>query len=312
MDPIQHINPAKDTTFALMLEAEARGWELHYMEMADLWLEGGTALGHSKRISVADRPRDWYEFRGDSTGPLSALDLILMRKDPPFDMEYVMATYILERAEAEGVLVANSPRALRDVNEKVFTAWFPSCCPPSLLTRSKPALLEFLQRHGKIVVKPTCKMGGRSVYVLAKGDPNTHVVIEDATQEGSRFVQAQAYVPDIASEGDKRVLLVDGEPVAYGLARIPAGDDHRGNLVTGAKGKGFELTDTERRICEKVGPVLRDRGVLFAGLDIIGEYLTEINITSPTCIREIEALYPVRIASGLLDALEKNIKLRNK
>lgn len=311
MDPIQAIRPGKDTTLGLMLEAQERGWELFYMEVGDLRLEGNRAFGHMKEITVFDDPENWFAFGAEKDAPLSELDLLLMRKDPPFDMEYIMATYILERAEQEGVLVANRPGALRDINEKVYTAWFPECCPPGLLTRSKEDLLRFLEAHGRIVVKPTCKMGGKSIYVISRGEPNTHVILEDATEGGTRFAQAQAYIPDIATGGDKRILLIDGEPVEYGLTRIPRADDHRGNLATGATGKGIELSGRDRWICAKVGPVLRDKGVVFAGLDIIGDYLTEINITSPTCIREVEKRYPVRISAAVMDALEKRLKNRS-
>jgi glutathione synthase len=310
MDPIGAIRPWKDTTLGLMLEAQKRGWELHYMEIGDLRLENDRAFGRMKGISVSDDPGSWFEFHSERDAPLSGLDIILMRKDPPFDMEYIMATYILERAEAEGVLVANRPRALRDINEKVYTAWFSDCCPPGILTRSKEYLLEFLETHGRIVVKPTCKMGGKSIYVISRGDPNTHVILEDATHGGTLFVQAQAYIPNIREEGDKRILLIDGQPVEYGLTRIPRADDHRGNLATGATGRGIELSDRDRWICGRVGPVLREQGVVFAGLDIIGEYLTEINITSPTCIREIEQLFPVRISAALIDALENRLQSR--
>jgi len=223
-----------------------------------------------------------------------------MRKDPPFDIEYIMSTYILEKAAAEGVLVVNNPQSLRDVNEKVFTIWFPQCCPPSILTRSKSLIKAFLNEHGKIVVKPTHKMGGQSVFVIEQGDPNTHVIIEEVTQSGAKYVQAQKYIPEITTKGDKRILLIDGLPVHCGIARIPGDEDHRGNLAAGATAQGFTLSERDHWICHQIGPVLKERGLLFVGIDVIGDYLTEINVTSPTGIREIKTIFNVDIAKLFL------------
>lgn len=304
MDPIASIHPEKDTSLAFMLEAQQRGWEIAYMEMADLFLRDGRAEGRMRWVKIFNDLTGWFEFTGEEYGTLGNLDVILMRKDPPFDIEFVMATYILERAEEEGALVVNNPRSLRDSNEKVFTAWFPQCCPPSLLTRSAGAVKTFLEAHGKIVVKPTNKMGGKSVYVIAKGDPNTNVILEEITGSGQRYIQAQKYIPEIETLGDKRIILIDSIPVDYGIARIPSEGDHRGNLAAGAKARGFELTERDRWICNQIGPVLKERGLLFTGIDVIGDYLTEINVTSPTCIREIDRIYHTHIAAVFFDVLQ--------
>lgn len=307
MDPIESLNPKKDTSLALMLEAQARGWKLVYLEMKDLLLRNGVAEGHMRFLRVFDDPHQWYEIDSESYGPLSCLDAIIMRKDPPFDIEYIIATYILEKAEEAGVLVLNRPRSLRDVNEKVFTAWFPQCCPPSLLTRSKSALKEFLQLHRRIVVKPTAKMGGQGIFVISEGDPNTNVILEELTQQGTNYIQAQAYIPEIVNKGDKRIILIDGEPILFGIARIPGNGDHRGNLAVGAAAQGFELSERDRWICAQIGPDLKDRGLFFVGIDVIGDYLTEINVTSPTGIREIDKFFHIHIAARFFEVLEAKL-----
>lgn len=304
MDPIASIHPEKDTSLAFMLEAQLRGWKIVYMEMADLFLRDGRAEARMRYVKVFNDLNKWFEFTGEEYGALGDLDVILMRKDPPFDIEFIIATYILERAEAEGAVVVNNPRSLRDANEKIFTAWFPQCCPPSLLTRSVTAVQTFLETHGKIVVKPTDKMGGKSVYVIAKGDPNTNVILDEITGSGQRYIQAQKYIPEIETLGDKRIILIDGIPVDYGIARIPSEGDHRGNLAAGAKAKGFELTERDRWICNQIGPALKEHGLLFTGIDVIGDFLTEINVTSPTCIREIDKIYHTNIAAMFFDALQ--------
>lgn len=303
MDPIETINPKKDTTFAFMLEAQSRGWQVYYLTLADLHLRNGRAEGTMRQVRVMDDPEHYYQNINDHYGPLSELDIIIMRKDPPFDIEYVMATYILERAEADGVIVLNRPSSLRDANEKVFTAWFPQCCPPGLLTRSRTAVIEFLNTHQKIVVKPTSRMGGQSIFVIQKGDPNTNVILEEMTQRDSRYIHAQAYIPEIKTTGDKRILLIDGEAIEHGIARIPGGDDHRGNMAVGARAEPATLTDRDRWICGQIGPELQRRGLFFVGIDIIGDYLTEINVTSPTGIREIKKFSGVDVASLLFDRM---------
>jgi len=302
MDPIQSIKPKKDSSLAMLLEAERRDAEIHYMLQADLKILAGEALAHSKLLKVRDDNEDWFTIGESRDIRLGDLDVILMRKDPPFDMEYIYSSYILERAEEAGALIVNKPQSLRDMNEKAYTAWFPQCAPLTLITRSMREMKEFVAEHGRIVVKPLDGMGGKSIFVVTKGDNNANVIFETLTDHGRRFAVAQVFIPEI-SDGDKRILLVDGEPVPYALARIPSADEHRGNLVMGATGEARELTERDAWICEQVGPVLRERGVIFAGIDVIGDYLTEINVTSPTCIRELDSLYNTDIASQVMDAI---------
>ena len=302
MDPIGAIKPYKDTTLAMLLAAQARGWTLSYMEQADLYLQDGEARARRRALMVKDDRHDWFKLGPEQDGPLADLDLILMRKDPPFDMEYVYTTYILERAEEAGVRVVNRPQALRDANEKAYTAWFPQCCAPTLMTREQDRIRAFLAEHKKIVVKPLDGMGGAMIFVLAVGDPNVSVVLETLTQDGTRLTVAQKYLPEI-NDGDKRILLIDGEPVPYALARVPAPGESRGNLAAGGKGVGVALTERDRWICRQVAPALREKGLIFVGLDVIGDWLTEINVTSPTCVRELDALYGLDIAGGFMDKL---------
>ncbi len=303
MDPIGGIAPAKDSTLAMLLEAQKRGHELWYFEQSDLRLRNGEPQGRARPLRVQDAPQGWFELGSASDLALAELDCILMRKDPPFDTEYIYTTYILERAEQEGVLVLNRPASLRDINEKAFTAWFAQCCPDTLITRSMSDLKAFLAEHQRIVVKPLHGMGGRSIFVVTHGDNNANVIFETMTEDGGRHTIAQRYIPEITA-GDKRIILVDGEPVDYALARIPPADDNRGNLVMGAQPEIRQLTDRDRWICSEVGPVLRERGVAFAGLDVIGDYLTEINVTSPTGIRELRKLGGIDVAAQLLDVIE--------
>jgi len=306
MDPIGSITTKKDSSFAMLLEAQRRNAEIHYFEQRDLKLLSGRALGQSRRVSVRDDPADWFTFGGQREIALGELDAILMRKDPPFDMEYVYTTYILERARRDGALIVNDPQALRDMNEKVYTAWFPDCTPATLITRSMSEMKAFLHAHAQIVVKPLDGMGGRSIFVVRTGDNNANVIFETLTDHGRRFAMAQVYIPEI-TQGDKRILLIDGEPVPHALARIPSGDDNRGNLVAGAVAKGQPLSQIDASICEQVGPKLRDSGVLFAGIDVIGDYLTEVNVTSPTGIRELDREFDINIAGLLFDAIERKI-----
>lgn len=303
MDPIWEIKPIKDSTLAMLLAAQRCGWELLYMELGDLSLRDGTALAHMRRIEVRDDLEDWYSLADGITGALGDLDIILMRKDPPFDMEYVYATYVLERAQEQGALVVNRPQSLRDANEKAYTAWFPQCCPPTLITRSQDAVRKFLIEHRKIVVKPLDGMGGKSIFVLEQGGANVGVVLETMTDYGHRFTMAQRFIPEIGT-GDKRILLIDGEPVPFALARIPAEGESRGNLAAGASSEGRPLSDRDRWIAAQVAPALRKLGVLFAGLDVIGDYLTEINITSPTCIRELDRAFGLDIAGDLMEGIQ--------
>ena len=306
MDPIWEIKPIKDSTLAMLLAAQRRDFELNYLEMGDISLRDGTALAHMRPLEVRDDLEDWYTLGEGRTAELGGLDVILMRKDPPFDMEYIYATYVLELAQDQGALVVNHPRALRDANEKAYTAWFPQCCPPTLITRSQEALRAFLAEQTKIVVKPLDGMGGKSIFVLEQGGDNIGVVLETMTDYGQRFSMAQRFVPEIRS-GDKRILLIDGEPVPYALARIPAEGESRGNLAAGASSEGRPLSDRDRWIAAQVAPGLRELGVVFAGLDVIGDYLTEINITSPTCIRELDQEFELDIGSDLMEAIEARL-----
>jgi glutathione synthase len=311
MDPIETIKPKKDSTLAMLLAAQRAGWDLVYFRQQDLEVRSGSPRGTGRRITVRDDSERWFENGQTWTGGLEELDALLMRKDPPFDMEYIYTTYILELAENRGLLVVNKPDSLRDINEKAYTAWFPQCTPPSLVTRSRGALLEFLEQHGKAVLKPFDGMGGRSVFIVTAGDLNTNVIIETLTDDGRRFTLAQRYLPEIV-QGDKRVLLIDGEPIEYALARIPAPGESRGNLVMGAKGEGRPLTARDRWLCEQVGPTLAAKGVLFAGLDIIGDYLTEINVTSPTGIRELDRQFNIDIAAKLIVAIDRKLASRER
>ena len=312
MDPIDTIKPKKDTTLAFMIEAQSRGWEIAYMTLDDLFILNGEARGRARYVKVSQDTNRWYEILSEENLLLRELDLILMRKDPPFDMEYIMATYILEKAESEGTRVINNPRALRDVNEKVFTAWFPQCCPPSLFTRSKEAIKQFLKEHQKIVIKPTGKMGGQSIFVINQGDPNTNIIIEEMTRFGTCYVQTQAYIPEIEQTGDKRIILIHGVPVQHGIARIPGPGDHRGNMAAGATVQGFDLNDRDRWICKQLEPVLKERGLAFVGIDIIGDYLTEINVTSPTGVREIDKIFHTNISASFLDAMVETMSLKSR
>ncbi len=304
MDPIGGIKPYKDSTFAMLLEAERRNWQISYMEQGDIWLRDGVARGRMRTLNVRDEKRDFATLGETRTADLSELDIILMRKDPPFDMEYVYTTYVLQRAEDAGVRVVNAPTALRDVSEKAYVAWFADLCPATIISRSQEVIRAFLSEHGKIVVKPMDGMGGKSIFVIADGEANGNVIIETITSNGQRFATAQAFIPEIRETGDKRILLIDGEPVPYALARIPPAGDHRGNLAVGGRAEGRELTARDREICAAVGPVLAAKGVVFAGIDVIGDYLTEVNVTSPTGIRELDSLFKLNIAGLLLDRIE--------
>lgn len=307
MDPIATITIKKDTTFAMLLAAQARGWELHYFEQADLYACGNEAFGRSRRLSVQDNKHDWFTFHGERELPLAELDVMLMRKDPPFDMEYIYTTYLLELAETAGVRVVNRPHSLRDANEKMFALNFPQCCPPTLVSREPARLKTFLNEHGDIVVKPLDGMGGASVFRLRQDDPNINVILETLTAHGRRLSMAQRYVPEVVA-GDKRILLIDGEPVPYALARIPQVGETRANLAAGGHGEGAPLSERDRWICTQVAPTLREMGLLFVGLDVIGDYLTEINVTSPTCARELDAQFGLDIGSDLMTAIERQLR----
>jgi glutathione synthase len=306
MDPVVGIKPSKDTTLALLLEAARRNYAIEYFEMGDIRIADGNAYGSARRLEVRDDTADWFTLGERRDIGLADLDVILMRKDPPFDMEYIYATYILERAEARGTLVVNRPAGIRDCNEKASISWFPQCTAPTLIDRDMGRLRAFLAQQRKIVVKPLDGMGGASVFVLEAQGLNVGVALETLTGGGTRFAMAQRYLPDIAA-GDKRILLIDGKPAPYALARIPAKGETRGNLAAGGRGEGVALTDHDRWIAAEVGPTLVNKGLLFVGLDVIGDSLTEINVTSPTCVRELDRQYGLNLAGDLFDAIEKRL-----
>jgi glutathione synthase len=307
MDPISGINIKKDSTFAMLLAAQHRGWEIHYMEQHDLFIDNTEVKARSRTLSVNDDPDGWFVFGKESLINLPDLDVVLMRKDPPFDIEYIYTTYILQFAQSRGLLVINDPAGLRDINEKMFINKFPDCIAPTLVTRNKDLLAEFVTKHNQAVFKPLEGMGGKSVFKVNQNDPNINVIIETLTHEQSRFVMAQKYIPEI-KDGDKRILLIDGEPVDYALARIPRAGETRGNLAAGGTGKGVALSDRDRWICKQVGPILKDMGMIFVGLDVIGDYLTEVNVTSPTCIRELDTIYNINIGDQLMESIKQKLQ----
>ncbi len=307
MDPIESIHFHKDSTLGMLLAARARGWTLYYMQQEDIFLRDGRCLAEMAPLDVMDDEHTWYRCEAKEARPLDELDIILMRKDPPFDMEFLYTLYMLEHVQAADTLVVNAPAALRDMNEKLFAAWFPDCCPPTLVSRNMARLTAFVSEHGDTILKPLDGMGGTSIFRVTQGDPNTSVILETMTRNNQQTIMAQRYLPEIVA-GDKRILLVDGEPVPYALARIPAPGETRGNLAAGGTGKVIELSERDRWICAQVGPVLRERGVLFAGLDVIGDYLTEINVTSPTCLREIDQDRGTDIGGQLMDAIQRRLE----
>lgn len=307
MDPISAINFKKDTTLALLLAAQERGWLLFYMELCDLMLKDGVAIARQRALKVYDDPQRWYELGEAEDKPMAELDCVLMRKDPPFDSEYIYATYVLEAAQDQGALVVNRPQALRDCNEKIFATQFPQCTPPLLVSRNPERLKAFHKEHKDVIYKPLDGMGGIGIFRAREDDPNLSVIIETLTIHGARTIMAQRYIPEII-DGDKRVLMVDGEPVPWCLARVPAVGEVRGNLAAGGTGVVRPLSDRDRWIAGQVAPELRRRGLLFVGLDIIGDYLTEINVTSPTCVREIEREQPATIGQKLMSAIERLLR----
>ncbi|WP_419812070.1 glutathione synthase [Bacterioplanoides sp.] len=302
MDPISQIAFKKDTSLALLNAAQERDCELWYMEQSDLYIENGIAMGRMAPLTVEMNPEKWYELGQYQHRPLSELNIILMRKDPPFDSEFIYSTYILERAEEAGVLIANKPQSLRDCNEKVFATAFPDLMTPTLVSRSAELLKKFHKDHGDVIFKPLDGMGGSSIFRLKQDDPNVSVIIETLTNHGQQQIMAQRFIPEIV-DGDKRILMIDGEPVPYTLARIPAKGETRGNIAAGGTGVTQPLSDENRAIAEKVGPILKEKGLYFVGLDVIGNSLTEINVTSPTCVREISRDSGIDVAGQLIDTL---------
>jgi glutathione synthase len=306
MDPISQVNVVKDSSMAMMLEAQQRGYELYYMEMKDLYLEQGQCRATTHRVKVFDDSEHWYELSDPQDIAVSELDAVLMRKDPPFDTEFIYATYMLERAEVEGTLIVNKPQSLRDCKEKLFTAWFSEFTPKTLVTRSSDKIREFHQKEKDVIIKPLDGMGGASIFRIKEKDVNVGVIIETLTNHGEQYAMVQEFMPEIV-DGDKRILIVNGEPMPYCLARIPAQGETRGNLAAGGRGVARPLSVSDKAIADAIGPELKKRGLYFVGLDVIGDKVTEINVTSPTCIREIEAAYPINISGKLMDAIEDNI-----
>jgi glutathione synthase len=309
MDPIDSIKPYKDSSLAMLLAAQERGWELHYFLQENLLIDNGIAQGYGQPLTVTDSEENWFTLSDPTLIPLGDLDVILMRKDPPFDSQFLYSTFILESAEKLGTLVVNKPQSLRDCNEKVFATDFPQCCPPVLITANAERIRSFHKDHSDIILKPLDGMGGASIFRVKPNDPNLSVIIETLTQHGTQSLMAQRYIPEI-TQGDKRILLIDGVPVPFALARIPAAGETRGNLAAGGRGEAQPLTERDYWICEQVAPTLRAKGLLFVGIDVIGDYLTEINVTSPTCIRELDKQCDLNIAGQLMDCI--NEKLHSK
>lgn len=307
MDPIGNINIKKDSSFAMLLEAQSRNHELYYFEQSDLHLLENKVKAHARTLNVMDDPQQWFSLGDVTTQNIEYFDVILMRKDPPFDMEFVYSTYLLQLAQEAGVLVVNNPQSIRDANEKLYTAWFPQCCTDMMVSRNAADFRNFLTQHQDIILKPLDGMGGTSIFRVKHDDPNIGVIIETLTQLGTQSAMAQKFIPEI-SNGDKRILMVDGEPIPYCLARIPAKGETRGNLAAGGHGEARPLSERDQWIAKQVGPKLKEKGLMFVGLDVIGDFLTEINVTSPTCIKEIDAAYNTNIAGTLLNAIEKRFQ----
>lgn len=310
MDPIAKIKPWKDSTLAMLLEARRRDWRIAYMTPADLYLRDGRVFGLSTELEVRDNHSDWFSLGETTEHPLAELDMLLMRQDPPFNAEFLYTTHLLETAEREGLLVVNRPGSVRDCNEKLFAAEFPQCCAPTLVSRRADLLRAFVHEHHDTVMKPLDGMGGTNVFRVEQGSDNLSVIIEVLTRHGQTPIMAQRYIPEISTGGDKRILMINGTPVPHALARVPGQGELRGNLAAGGRGEGRDLTDRDRWICEQVGPTLKEKGLYFVGLDVIGDYLTEINVTSPTCVREIDAQFGLDIGTLLMEAIERRLAER--
>lgn len=302
MDPIHSINPKKDSTLAMLIAAQEKGWIISYMEQSDLFLKNSQVWVKRRGLSVKNDPEDWFSLGEETVVPASEFDVILMRKDPPFDMEFIYTTYLLEQVENSGTIIVNRPRSIRDCNEKLFATQFPQCCPPHIVSRDLALLKEFYREHEDVVFKPLDGMGGASVFRVKQDDPNVNVILEVLTRYGAQQIMGQKYIPEIVA-GDTRILLIDGKPVPYGLARVPQKGESRGNLAAGGLGIGRELVARDLWICEQVGDTLAEKGLLFVGIDVIGEYLTEINVTCPTCIRELDRIFDLDIAGQLMDCI---------
>ncbi|MFT4711857.1 MAG: glutathione synthase [Candidatus Azotimanducaceae bacterium] len=303
MDPLATINPKKDSTLAMMLAAQSKGWTIYFLEQSDLFIQDGRVEANFQKLALNDALTDWFKVTGEHTDALASMDAVLMRKEPPFDMEFIYSTYLLEMAEKEGVTILNRPGSIRDCNEKLYALQFPQCCPPHLVSRDPAMLKAFHVEHKDVIFKPLDGMGGSSIFRVAENDPNLNVIIETLTDYGKRQTMAQKFIPEIV-DGDTRILLINGEPVPFGLARIPAKGETRGNLAAGGTGVTRPLTDRDRWICDQIGPDLKARGLHFVGIDVIGDYLTEINVTCPTCIREISKAHDIDIAGDYMDFIE--------
>lgn len=303
MDPIESIQPYKDSTFAMLLEAQRRTWSIHYIRPDSLYVLDGRPFAQTALLSVSDKAENWFQRQSYNKTDLTQFDVVLMRKDPPFNMEYIYITYALELAQKQGVRVVNDASTLRNLNEKFSISNFPQCCTSTLVTKDSECIEEFINEYQDVVVKPMDAMGGESIFRITPNDPNRLTIIDQITENGSKTIMAQRFIPEI-SEGDKRILLINGEPIPYALARVPAKGGFRGNLAAGGKGHGVPLSEQDRQICTEIKPCLVENGILFAGIDVIGTYLTEINITSPTCIRELDTQYDLNICGMLFDHIE--------
>ena len=306
MDPIESIKPWKDSSLAMLLEAQARGWQVFYFQLSDIYLDNGIAMGQFQALTLYDDNQHWFDYGEAGHCRLDELDAILMRKDPPFNLEYIYCTYILEQAEESGVLVVNKPASLRDCNEKLFTRVFPQCSVETLVSRNPKILKGFIEKHQDVIIKPLDGMGGRSIFRVQAGDPNTNAIIEAVSNHGQSQTMVQLYIPEI-SEGDKRILLIDGVAIPYALARVPAEGENRGNIAAGASTRGQPLSKRDEWLCEQIGAELRARGLLFVGIDVIGDYITEINITSPTGIRELDRDFNINISADLFECIEQHL-----
>ena len=309
MDDISSIKPIKDSSFAMMLEAQKRGWDIYIFDSTDMFYGDGKVIANARKTFVKDSEHEWYKCEATEELQLTNIDVVFMRKDPPFDMDYIYATYLLEQAEDSGVLVVNKPSSLRDANEKLFALNFPDCIPETLVSSNIKKLSEFISKIKTAVVKPLDGMGGTDIFKLTKGDKNIEEVLLKITNLGSRYIMAQVFLPEI-KDGDKRILLINGRPVDYALARIPAEGNFKGNLAAGAKGVGQPLSERDRYLCSQIAPMLIEKELMFVGLDVIGDYITEINVTSPTCIRELDSQFNLNISSILLDEVEVKLALR--
>jgi glutathione synthase len=306
MDPIQSISFTKDSTLAILLAAQAQGFDLFYMEQCDLYIDNSGPKARLRPLKVFNDSDKWFELGNSRDAALEEMDVLIMRKDPPFDSEFIYSTYILEAAERRGSLVVNKPQSLRDCNEKVFATEFPQCVPPLLVSRDQARLKGFLAEHQDVVYKPLDGMGGTSIFRVKEGDQNLNVILETVTQYGTETIMAQKFMPQI-SQGDKRILVVDGEIIPFCLARIPTGSDFRGNLAAGGRGVVQPLSERDMWIAQQIAPTLKQRGLIFVGLDVIGDYLTEINVTSPTCIREIDNAEDTKIGERLIKAISARL-----